>query len=408
MKQLFSDFDLSSVLKSRELKVLERIENYTKDEIMANDLEVLADNCYEEFYIAPIEIEEEAFEKRSIIQQKIYVPVDRIWTDFTGRKTGLVDGITMNFYYPYMGNRDLFFSRASTYSLSAYPSVNINEKYISLHYEWRLTDMRDMQDKENQIKQLESDLSSIKKGVSFVNDDVNVFNNRLRSLALISLEKRREVVKQFYTVSSWFEVPVKKTDYAQDHLPIKRKISPITEKYEDGPNYYIKDKEYKDILSVIHHNCCTYERTPTSYKNLCEEDLRSILMASLNGSYEGSAVAEAFRNHGKTDICIEKDTRAAFVAECKIWKGKSTVQKALEQLDGYLTWRDCKTALIYFVRNKDFIAVIDSMKNTLSEIEFIRNVRELERNMFECIMLSNSNKGQQVKVRVMLYNLYSN
>jgi len=407
MKKLFCEYDLSQVLKNQSAKMLQRVEKYSNDEIMANDLEILADNCYEEFYIVPIEIGDEEFEKRSVIQQKIEVQVDRFWADATGRNTATVDGISMIFYYPYSGEQDLFYCRALTFSVSGYPNVEIGQDYICFHYAYRLTDMKNEQDKEKQFKQLERDLSSIKEGASFANNDVRSFNAGLRSSALTVLKERKEKVKQFYAVSSWFEVPVKKTDFAQNHLSVKRKITPITKTYDSAPNYYIADSEYVDILSTIRHNCCTYERTPAVYKSLREEDLRSILLASLNGLYQGSAAGEAFRNHGKTDICIEKDSRAAFIAECKIWNGKSIVQKALEQLDSYLTWRDCKTALIYFVRNKDFLGVIDSMKSILSSIDFIRQVKEIERNEFDCIMLSKSNAGQQVKVRVMLYNLYS-
>ncbi len=77
-------------------------------------------------------------------------------------------------------------------------------------------------------------------------------------------------------------------------------------------------------------------------------------MRTLNGTYLGGAVGEAFRNNGKTDICIEEKNRAAFVAECKMWTGQKAIADALKQLDSYLTWRDCKTALIYFVRKKIF------------------------------------------------------
>ena len=103
-----------------------------------------------------------------------------------------------------------------------------------------------------------------------------------------------------------------------------------------------------------------------------EEDLRNTLLAALNSTYLGKATGETFRNNGKTDICIEADDRAAFVAECKMWTGSKAVAKAIHQLDSYLTWRDCKTALIYFVRRKDFISVVDTMGAKLNiEINII-------------------------------------
>ena len=94
------------------------------------------------------------------------------------------------------------------------------------------------------------------------------------------------------------------------------------------------------------------------------------------------------------------------MAECKIWIGQKEVEKAINQLDSYLTWRDCKTALIYFVRRKDFIKTLGSAEEALRAFSNMRNVTALDKNEFECLFLSNANPGQQIKMRVMLFNLY--
>jgi hypothetical protein len=85
----------------------------------------------------------------------------------------------------------------------------------------------------------------------------------------------------------------------------------------------------------------------------------------------------------------------------------SAVQNAINQLDGYLTWRDCKTALIFFVKNKDFIKVLETVKQKLLIIPKIRQTKEIDKNEFECCFISDSNAGQIVTLRVMLFNLYS-
>lgn len=130
-------------------------------------------------------------------------------------------------------------------------------------------------------------------------------------------------------------------------------------------------------------------------------------MASLNATYKGNATGETFRNAGKTDICIERENRAAFVAECKMWTGQKEVANAVKQLDSYLTWRDCKTAFIYFVRRKDFLKILDTVRDALQDIEYMRNVTSVDKNEFDCLYLSSANPGQQIKMRVMLFNLYS-
>lgn len=62
-------------------------------------------------------------------------------------------------------------------------------------------------------------------------------------------------------------------------------------------------------------------------------------LAHLNGHFGGNAAGERFRRKGKTDICIEFEHRAAFVAECKLWKGPKAFGEAIDQLLGYLMSR---------------------------------------------------------------------
>lgn len=169
--------------------------------------------------------------------------------------------------------------------------------------------------------------------------------------------------------------------------------------------YCISEPDYFDILGTIKHTASTFERTPSSYKGMHEEDLRNTLLAALNGIYKGDATGEAFRKKGKTDICIERENRAAFVAECKMWTGKTEVAKAVSQLDSYLTWRDCRTALIYFVRRKNFLSILETARAALESIDGMKNVRLVDKNEFDCLFLSKENPGQQVKMRVMLFNL---
>jgi hypothetical protein len=183
--------------------------------------------------------------------------------------------------------------------------------------------------------------------------------------------------------------------------------SPTAKKYDNTPIYYISDTEYNDIILAIKHNCSTYERTPDTFNSLGEEDLRNLLLAALNGIYQGSANGEAFRNAGKTDICIERENRAAFVAECKMWSGASQIPDALNQLDSYLTWRDCKTALIIFVKNKDFFTVLEKTKQALTSYDSFRQIKEKDRNEYECTLVSKANTGQLITIRVLLFNLYS-
>lgn len=82
-----------------------------------------------------------------------------------------------------------------------------------------------------------------------------------------------------------------------------------------------------------------------------QEAIRNLLLMALNSQFEGAAAGEVFNSNGKTDILIRVGDRNVFIGECKIWKGPKTITDTLDQLLGYLTWRDTKAALLLFIRD---------------------------------------------------------
>ena len=402
----FRDYDLRQVIANQWAAVNKKIDTMSNEEIMANDLDVLAENIYQEYFIEPVTIFEEDFSKRSIKQGKIQKYIDPFFRDYSDREYVEVDGVIAEFYFPYTGESDLFKCRASTFSMGVYPEITVNKTTVSFRIERSLSEMNNAKAKDSLLGSLEQALKEIRDGLSYANNDVTAFNNSLKRQAMKWLEEKKKKVEAYFSIATMLEVPIEKKEYAQTHIPLKRHIVPVAKHYETSNYYGILDGDYKDILDSIKHTGSTYERTPSSYKTLHEEDLRNTLLAALNATYKGDATGETFRNRGKTDICIERDNRAAFVAECKMWTGQKEVGKAIDQLDGYLTWRDCKTALIYFVRRKDFLKTLESAEAALRAYDGMRNVMALDKNEFECLFLSKANPGQQIKMRVMLFNLY--
>lgn len=59
----FRDYDLSAVIHNQLEAAHTKIDNMSNEEIMANNLEVLAENIYQEFFIEPITLFDEDFSK---------------------------------------------------------------------------------------------------------------------------------------------------------------------------------------------------------------------------------------------------------------------------------------------------------------------------------------------------------
>ncbi len=117
-------------------------------------------------------------------------------------------------------------------------------------------------------------------------------------------------------------------------------------------------QEYEHILSVISNMVAVIERSPKAFREMAEEEIRQHFLVQLNGQYEGQASGETFNFDGKTDILIRHQGRNIFIAECKFWKGPESLRKALDQLLCYATWRDTKTALLIFNRERNFSTVV--------------------------------------------------
>lgn len=117
------------------------------------------------------------------------------------------------------------------------------------------------------------------------------------------------------------------------------------------PEWALGDSDYKEIIRICFETGREIERHPSLYQGKDEETLRDQLLMVLASHYENST-GETFNKQGKTDILIRHEGANAFVAECKFWTGQKSYFEAIDQLLSYLTWRDSKTALLLFVKNK--------------------------------------------------------
>jgi hypothetical protein len=135
------------------------------------------------------------------------------------------------------------------------------------------------------------------------------------------------------------------------------------------PEYELADAAFEDVLEVLRHSRNALERSPSLTAQLHEEQIRFILLVSLNAVFEGLAGGEVFNHKGKTDILIRMEDTNVFVGECKIWTGPSDFTKAISQFLNGLTWRDTKGTLLLFIRNLDVTAVINKAVDAIDAIK---------------------------------------
>ena len=97
--KLFSDMTTNDVIDSRKRAVKDKIDDLTNEEIMANNLGILAENFYQEFFIAPVTIHEEDFERRRISQGKVEKCSVPSLGGRARRESVKVDGVIAEFHF---------------------------------------------------------------------------------------------------------------------------------------------------------------------------------------------------------------------------------------------------------------------------------------------------------------------
>ena len=284
-----------------------------------------------------------------------------------------IPGTQVDVDIPFTGEEWIFRYRTNPWS-SVYPQAVIGRGSlrisISLSHDAEPTKFKDTYERE--LKLLRDHLDRARK-------QVVGYNKSLPQLVQQAINNRRDRINKHGNIAALMDIPLASKPGAPPITAVKLQIRrppllPVPPKTGLQPEPGIAADTYERILRFIRHQGRTFERTPSTYAVHGEEDLRNIILAQLNGHFEGDAVSEAFRGNGKTDISIEQDDRAAFVGECKVWKGPAGVTAALDQLLGYLTWRDSKAALIVFnTKHKEFSMVLKTLPATECERNLVGN-----------------------------------
>ena len=262
------------------------------------------------------------------------------------------------------------------------------------------------------LREHEKNLKYIREYLNWQKEEIEKFNNDLPNTIRSLIEARKQRLSKHEILAKTINIPLKHDPNAPKFEPIliqKRILKPLPPAPTGNPKpeFGIAEQDYQEIINLIHHVGRTFEETPKTYAVHDEEELRDIILANLNIKYKGDASGETFRRSGKTDIRISAEDRAAFVAECKIWKGAKPVADAIDQLLSYLTWRDCKTAIIIF--NKQVAGFSSLLPKTLDALKshdrFVRMETE-DQGEWKCVFKSKDDEAMLVYVYVFLFNLY--
>jgi len=258
-------------------------------------------------------------------------------------------------------------------------------------------------------------LQGLRNGVLNQRTNIVQFNDELGRLLDDHIAWRRKNYERFLAAAEALKLPIGLKSDAPSLKPIavqRRVVAPLapgTTTATEPPEPGIADATYEHILHAIRNQGRQFERTPTTYAKHDEEELRDIVWGNLSTHFGRDVNGEAFSRAGKTDIRIDEDGRAAFIAECKMWRGAKELLAAVDQLLSYLRWRDCKTALIVFNREVSaFNTILDRGPAALKQHRLhIGEVKgSFEPGELRLVFSSPNDAERRVTVHVFFFDLH--
>ena len=404
--QPFREGDTFATFRDIREKTLREIESLENDYVLkASPVEL------EQYYVSEVTITPLTLSaKEHYIDNQQGTQLD-VSHDFRrgafGDERIVVKGTVLDIAVPFTGDPDLWRIRPSTYSLSGYPELEIRDGVVVFSRSFP----DDSPESERLKTEIERTINSLENAVANLASDVENHNRETSKEVRAALERKLTKAKAAVTAVADLGIPIRiRAAPTTFVVPTKRRKSPISRplvlKDKFAPEPTIEQQVYEHILGVLKSMALVIERDPTSFASLSEETIRTHFLLQLNGHYEGSATGETFNSSGKTDILVRVSDRNVFIAECKFWGGPTSFSNAIDQLLGYLSWRDSKCALLIFNKTKASSAIRKKMHETMiARAEHRKTLAHDHNGDSRYVFVKPSDPGRQIQIATMLFDV---
>ena len=385
---------------------MQAIESFDANRLLNTSVEDLVEYLVAEFRVEPITV----FTDQIAVDQaeaKVDISQDSSRYIRDRSRPFYLDGTRVTFFVPMEGDRNLLYCRASTFSYNP-PRAIVLEKEIQFIYEILDHDSAKVK------SSFDHDLGELKRHIEWTNRDVNNFNGQLVHSVRQKIEGRRQKILNDRGMVASLGFPLRKRDNAPTtySAPVTRKkihSPPPASTTPFIPEPVLAMDVYEQILRIITSMVLVIERSPSAFRNMKEEELRQQFLLQLNGQFEGKATGETFNYQGKTDILIRENDKNIFIAECKFWKGPKALKETIDQLLGYVSWRDTKTALLIFNRKKKFSEVVRAIPDAVkSHPNFKRELAQLSETSSRYVFCQNDDPNRELILTVMAFDIPGN
>jgi len=406
--QPFHDGDVHATFRNILDEICAEIDSLDNQYVLKASPTELEEYFVEKATITPLvlHIDQQHIERQRTIQ--VDVSRDFRRSIMPGERATVL-GTELEIAISYEGESNLWKIRASTCSLGGYPKIDMLPDRIV----FKVSFPDDSASPQQLKSRVEEVTRSFAEAVNHQRGDVEQHNKTAPKRIKERLDYKRKKALDASGAVAALGIPIRQRDQPATYtIPTKRRETHInrptvaTEPYVSEP--ILDQEQYEHILGILRSMALVIERNPSSFSSLDEEAIRDHFLLQLNGHYEGGATGETFNRSGKTDILIRQADRNVFIAECKFWNGAKKFDEAIDQLLGYLTWRDCKCALLVFNRNKDSTAVAEKIHETMqNRKEHRKTIRFAVDTDSQYIFVKSDDPGREVTITTQLFDVPS-
>jgi hypothetical protein len=363
--QLFAEGYLSDALRAWDEQLAHEVRGIDEARLLGTEPSAWIDHFRSRYEVGSLNLRTCEITASEPTEVGIDVSNDaRYARRFDGQPT-IATGTRVTFHLPFDGDARLFKYRPSSSFLSPMrASIGRGELLFTYHL---LSSART----EEVQQEFDHERGLVEQVAGNVAREVRAHNAGLPDAITAMVVGRRDKLLADRERVGAFGYPVRRRDGAPTTYAVpttRRRIAVPSPPARTGtamPDPTLDMATYDSILDVCRNMAVVMERSPTAFRAIDEESIRTHFLMQLNGQFEGAATGETFNYHGKTDILIRVAGRNIFIAECKMWDGAASLTRAVDQVLGYASWRDTKTALFMFSRNKDFGAVLKQLGPTV-------------------------------------------
>lgn len=363
--RIFAEQDLQAFLDRRGAQAVSEVDQLQDDRLLGFEEDSIVNHVVSKYDVTPLVLH---FDQVNVAKSYAMIPAEKFPHSglYAVRPGGAYRKQVLTYHIPLEGNADLL-RYGGTFPGWTH-TVNITGGDVTFEF----INFEEDEDGLRRIKdRADHALSEMQRLHEQYDRQVEHFNETLKTVIAEHVKKRRAEAEQHDKDLAILGVPVRRVQSVATTLrvPVARKpviVSPLVPSKPKTQEWALSEEVYGEILKLLQDWGVVMERHPSTYAGKDEEAIRDLFLLLLAPQFDYSG-GETFNKAGKTDILIRHEGHNVFVAECKVWRGKEEFHRAVDQLLGYLTWRDSKAALLMFVRNANIQAVDDQVAPSMQE-----------------------------------------